>query len=152
MESKEYVLDKMRAIGLQAAEAFQAAAPELDGTAIIDREDDIPDFDPVKQYLNWATGSCVRDDGQVWKLLQPYDSAIYTDPPSKLRAQWGLCHTKNPQKAKPYVAPEGTSGMYMLGECCTENGKTYRSTIDNNVWEPSGYPDGWEEVTEEEEK
>lgn len=151
MEAKEYVLDKMRAIGLQAAEAFQAAAPELDGTAIIDREDDIPDFDPAKQYLNWAIGTCVRDDGQVWKLLQPYDSTIYTDPPSKLRAQWGLCHTKNPQKAKPYVAPEGTSGMYMLGECAIgKDGYIYISNRDNNVWEPTEYPDGWDKWEGEE--
>lgn len=150
MEAKEYVLDKMRAIGLQAAESFQAAAPELDGTEIIDREDDIPDFDPAKQYLNWAVGSCVRDDGQVWKLIQPYDSNIYKEPPGEMRAQWGLCHTKDPAKTKPYVAPEGTSGMYMKDECCTEGGKVYRSKADNNVWEPLEYPDGWEEVTEEE--
>lgn len=148
MESKEYVLEKMRDIGLSAAEAFQAEAPELDGTAIIDRESDIPDFDPDKhQYLDWTAGQAVRDDGQVWKLLQPYDSTTYTDPPAKMRAQWGLCHTKNPAQAKPYVAPEGTSGMYMIDECCTEGNKVYRSKIDNNVWEPLEYPDGWEEVT-----
>lgn len=148
MEAKEYVLEKMQDIGLQVAEAFQAKAPELDGTAIIDREEDIPDFDPDKhQYLNWPAGSCVRDDGQVWQLIQPYDSTVYKEPPAQMRAQWGLCYTKDPAKAKPYVAPEGTSGMYMKNECCTEGGKVYRSKIDNNVWEPSGYPDSWEEVT-----
>lgn len=146
MEAKEYVLEKMQDIGLQVAEAFQAKAPELDGTAIIDREEDIPDFDPDKhQYLNWEVGNCVRDDGQVWQLLQPYDSTVYKDHPNNMRAQWSLCHTKDPAKAKPYVAPEGTSGMYILDECCTEDGKVYRSTIDNNVWEPSAYPAGWEE-------
>lgn len=148
MEPKEYVLDKMRDIGLAAAEAFQAAAPDLDGTAVIDREDDIPDFDPDKhQYLNWPTGSCVRDAGQVWRLIQPYDSDTYKDHPNNMRAQWSLCHTKDPDKAKPYVAPLGTSGMYMKDECCTEDGKVYRSKVDNNVWEPSGYPAGWEEYT-----
>lgn len=147
MESKEYVLKKMRAIGLQAAEAFQAAAPDLDGTAIIDREADIPDFNPDKhQYLNWAVGSCVRDDGQVWQLIQPYDSNTYKDHPNDMRAQWSLCHTKDPAKAKPYVAPLGTSGMYMKDECCTENGKAYRSKVDNNAWEPGVC--GWTESEE----
>ena len=146
MEAKEYVLEKMQDIGLQVAEAFQAKAPELDGTAIIDREEDIPDFDPDKhQYLNWEVGNCVRDDGQVWQLLQPYDSTVYKDHPNDMRAQWSLMHTKDPAKAKPYVAPLGTSGMYMKDECCMEGGKIYRSTIDNNVWEPSAYPAGWEE-------
>jgi hypothetical protein len=34
----------------------------------------------------------------------------------------------------------------MTGDCCTENGNTYRSLIDNNVWAPSAHPAGWEEV------
>lgn len=149
MESKEYVLDKMRDIGLQAAEAFQAKAPELDGTAIIDREEDIPDFDPDKhQYLNWEVGNCVRDDGQVWQLLQPYDSTVYKDHPNDMRAQWSLCHTKDPAKAKPYVPAQGTSGMYMKDECYkAEDGKVFKSKVDNNVWTAEEYPDYWEEVT-----
>lgn len=42
-----------------------------------------------------------------------------------------------------YDEPLGTFGMYMKGECCTDGGKTYVSTIDNNVWKPSEYPAGW---------
>ncbi len=148
MESKTYVLGKMREIGLQAAESLQKAAPDLDGTAIINREDDIPDFNPDKhQYLNWKSGGVVRDDGRVWQLIQPYDSNIYKDHPKDMRAQWSLCHTKDPAKAKPFVPAQGDSGMYMKGECCiAEDGNVYRSKIDNNVWPPTGYPDGWEEV------
>lgn len=147
MESKEYVLSKMRDVGLNSAVEFQKQAPSLDGTAIIDKENDIPDFNPdIHQYLNWLKGQCVCDNGQVWQLLQPYDSTVYKDRPENMRAQWGLCHTKDPAKAKPYVAPMGQSGMYMKDECCTEKGKVYRSKIDNNVWEPTGYPSGWEEV------
>lgn len=147
MESKEYVLKKMKEVGLRAAEDLQAATPDMDGTQLIDREGDIPDFDPDKhQYLNWTAGQAVRDDGQVWKLLQPYDSTIYKDPPGEMRAQWGLMHTKDPAKAKPFVPAQGTSGMYMTDECCTEDGKVYRSKVDNNVWAPGEYPDYWEEV------
>ena len=147
MESKEYVLSKMREVGLNSATLFQEQAPSLDGTAIIDKENDIPDFNPyVHRYLNQNKGECVRDDGQVWQLIQPYDSTVYKDHPESLRAQWSLCHTKDPKKAKPYVAPLGQSGVYMKDECCTEKGKVYRSKIDNNVWEPTGYPSGWEEV------
>lgn len=148
MEIKEYVLSKMRDIGLQAAEVLQAKAPEMDGTATINWEDDIPDFNPDKhQYLNWTKGQCVRDSGQVWQLLQPYDSTIYKDRPNDMRAQWSLCHTKDPLKAKPFVPSQRDSGMYMKDECCIAgDGKTYKSKIDNNVWPPTEYPDGWEIV------
>lgn len=39
--------------------------------------------------------------------------------------------------------PESTN-PYMTGDKVTHNGKTWVSTVDNNVWEPSVY--GWEEV------
>lgn len=149
MEDKIFVLEKMKEIGLQTTTVLQERAPDLTGTQIIDRETDIPDFDPAVQYLNWKTGSVVRDDDQVWKLLQPYDSTIYTDKPVNLRAQWGLCHTKNPKKAKPYVEPQGTSGMYMKDECCSKNDIVYISLIDNNVWPPDQYPAGWKKYEEE---
>ena len=149
MESKTFVLEKMKAIGLQAATALQEQALDLTGTQIIDREADIPEFDPAVQYLNWTAKAVVRDNDQVWQLLQPYDSTVYTDRPENLRAQWGLCHTKNPKKAKPYVEPQGTSGVYMKDECCVQNDVIYVSTIDNNVWPPDQYPAGWKKYEEE---
>ena len=39
--------------------------------------------------------------------------------------------------------PDSTNA-YMLGDKVIYNGKTWASTMDNNVWEPSVY--GWEEV------
>ena len=153
MDNKEFVLDSMRKVGVQAVEKLQEEAPSLDGTAIISREDYIPDFadeegKPAKQYLNWKAGTVVRDNDQVWQLIQPYDSTIYTDRPENLRAQWGLCHTKDPKKAKPFVEPLGTSGMYMKDECCLVEGTVYISKDDNNVWNPTAYPDGWNVYTE----
>ncbi len=94
MGSKEYVIEKMKAIGLRAATELQKEAPGMDGTQLVDREHDIPGFDPDKhQYLDWEAGQAVSDAGQVWQLVQPYDSTIYKDPPAQMRAQWGLCHT-----------------------------------------------------------
>ena len=144
--NKTLVLETMKQFGIQAVNALEADAPKMDGTQLVDQEQYIPDFDPDKhQYLNWTIGQAVRDEGQVWKLIQPYDSNIYKDHPNNLRAHWGLMHTKDPYKAKPYVEPLGTSGMYMKDECCTEGGKIYISTIDNNVWTPTAYPSGWKE-------
>ena len=40
---------------------------------------------------------------------------------------------------------EASTGM--TGDCCTDGGKVWRSTIDNNVWAPTAYPRGREEVT-----
>ena len=42
-----------------------------------------------------------------------------------------------------WVQPDSTN-PYMTGDKVTHNGKTWVSTVDNNVWEPSVY--GWEEI------
>lgn len=133
--------------GRRQALALQERAPAMTGTEIIAQEGNVPAWDPKKDYSNWKPGWPVADEGQVWTLLQPHNAAHYPGRPSTLRALWGLTHTTDPAKAKPFVEPYGTSGMYMAGECCTENGGVYRCKNDNTVHTPSAYPDSWEPVT-----
>lgn len=132
--------------GRRQALVLQESAQSMTGTEIIDHEVNVPAFNPQKDYSTWPAGSPVSDEGQVWTLIQPHNAAHYAGRPSSLRSLWGLAHTTDPAKAKPFVAPYGTSGLYMAGECCTENGSTYRSKQDNNPYAPSEYPQWWEEV------
>lgn len=147
MTSKERVLQRERDRGRMAAKDLQARAPEMAGTEIIAEEGKVPSWDPKKDYSGWLPGWPVSDEGQVWTLLQPHNAANYLGRPSTLRALWGLTHTTDPAKAKPWVAPNGTSGLYAAGECCTRNGGTYRSTHNDNPYAPDEYPDWWESVT-----
>ena len=128
--------------GRRQAQDLRARSSEMTGTEIIDEEGNVPEFNPAKDYSGWPAGAPVRDGGQVWTLLQPYNAAHYSGRPSSLRALWGLVHTKDPAKAKPWVAPYGTSGLYMADECCTHphagSGKLHiwRNTYDNNEYPP----------------
>lgn len=116
----------------------------MDGTAIIAEERKIPSFDPTKDYTNWPVNSPVADEGQVWLLLQPHNAANYEGKPSALRALWGLAHTNDVAKAKAYVAPSGTSGLYMIDECCLwTDDKVYKSVIENNAYDSEAYLNGW---------
>ena len=144
MTSKERVLQRERDRGRMAAKELQTRAPEMTGTEIIAEEGKVPAFDPKKDYTGWSAGWPVADEDQVWLLIKPHNAAHYPGRPSSLRALWGLTHTTDPAKAKPWVSPNGTSGLYMTGECCTENGSTYRSTHDDNPYAPSAYPEWWE--------
>ena len=140
-------LAKMKEKGEFDAKELQAeaAAGKLTETEIIAREIAAPAFDPAKDYSAWPINSPVQDEGQVWLLLQPYNAANYDGRPSSLRALWGLAHTKDPAKAKPYVAPFGTSGLYHEGECCLwTDGVVYVSKINDNSWTPEGSPQSWE--------
>ena len=90
--------------------------------------------------------------GQISPMvIQPHNAAHYEGRPSTLRALWGLAHTKDPARAKPFVEPLGTSGLYMTGECCTDPGAedpaaVYRSKVDNNAYAPSAYAANWEKI------
>lgn len=148
----ETKLNAMRLQGRADALDLRNRAADMDGTAIIAEEEKIPQFDSQKDYSSWKVGAPVYEviDGerQVFTLLQPYNAAHYSGTPSTLPAIWSIRHTKDPKKAKPWLASNGTSGMYMTGECCTENGAIYRSTKDNNPYAPSVYPDWWEVADE----
>ena len=142
------MIDVFRSLGRTDALKLRENASAMTGTQIIENEHSAPAFDPQKDYSTWPVGSPVTDDGQVWLLIQPYNAANHPGTrPSTLRALWGLAHTKDPKRAKPWVAPYGTSGMYMSGECYMDaDGVVYRAKNDNTVHDAVTYPAGWEVV------
>ena len=139
------MVDKGRSDALN----LQSRSVNMDGTQLYAEDTKIPEFQAAKATKNMLEREpgfiCKSTAGRVVKLIQKYDSDIYTDEPEQLPAQWGFVWSTDPAKALPFVAI--STSPYGIGECCTENGKIYRSTIENNVWAPSAYPQGWEEVS-----
>ena len=145
MDNKAFVLDTMRRFGESAARDLQQRAPEMTGTAIYAADGFLPAFNAAKQYLNYTAGYvCVSAAGRAVKLLQPYDSTVYTGQPEDYPSLWGFYWSTDPAKALPFIAL--STSPYMTGDCCTEGGHVWRSTIDNNVWAPSAYPTGWTDL------
>lgn len=143
ISNKELFLKIIKNLGHRDAIDLRVRSKDLDGTGLISEEEKIPEFDPLKDYSEWPSGAPVIYEDQVWILLQPHNAKNYEGNPSTLRALWGLCHTKDPDKAKLFVAPLGTSGMYMKDECVIENGNIYKCLEDNVVYSPSELPSLW---------
>lgn len=145
--TKDEAIVKMKEKGADDAAALRTKANTMTGTEIIAAEIAVPDFDATKDYSACPVGTPVADEGQVWTLIQPYNAANYPGRPSTLRALWGLCHTTDPSKAKPWVDAYGTSGEYMKNECYkAADGKVYRCLQDNVVHDAAALPSAWEEV------
>ena len=148
MTSKERVLQRERDRGRMAALEVQEKSPDMTGTQLYAADDRIPRFSAAAAKMNMLERPvgfvCKSTEGRVVKLLQPYDSTTYPREPEELSAQWGFVWSQDPEKAQPFIAL--STSPYMTGDCCTENGSVYRSTMDNNVWAPSAYPAGWEVV------
>lgn len=135
--------------GRANALALQEKAPSMTGTELNAVDNNIPSFKAAvanKNMLERKIGFvCQSSAGRVVRLVQIYDSTIYSQEPEELPAQWGFAWSTDPAKALPFVAI--STSPYNIGDCCTEDGKTYRSKLANNVWSPSAYPAGWEEVS-----
>lgn len=148
IDNKTLILNIMREQGRADAINLRSRAKDMDPTAIIAEEDKVPMFVEGADYSQWPAGSPIGQmvDGelQIFTMITPINTANYPGiTPNTERSLYSLCHTKDPKKAKPYVAPLGTSGLYTTNECCIENGHVYQNKIDNNSWTPSGYPAGW---------
>lgn len=147
MTSREFVLDTLKSLGTAKAKEVQEKAPDMTGTELYAAENYVPEFNPARQYLNFSAGYVCRSAaGRLVKLIQPYDSTIYTGQPEELPAQWGFYWSTDPAKALPFVAL--ATSPYMTGDCCLNAaGEPKRSKIDNNVWSPDTNPEYWEDVT-----
>ena len=132
--------------GREKALELRANASQLTDTEIIDQELFIPTWREGQQVLN----AVVQYEGQVYRVLQAHDSTGNSAwNPAATPALFGVCHTTNAAKAKPWVAPSGTSGMYYLDECYIDgNGIVWRQTYDGgNVYDATTLPERWEQVS-----
>lgn len=146
-DSRALVLEALKRYGREVAREVQERAPEMTGAEVAAERNFLPAFDPTRQYLNFLAGYvCRTPRGNTVRLLQPYDSATYPQEPEELSAQWGFCWPTDPALATEFISL--ATSPYMIGDCCREGGHVWRSTMDGNVYAPSGYPAGWEDLGE----
>lgn len=147
--TKTEMLESVRAMARACAGQVQAKAETMSGTELYAEKTYIPEFAAARDAKNMlereAGFVCRSSAGRVVRLLQPYDSTVYPNEPETLPAQWGFKWSTEPGDALPFISL--ATSPYGVGDCCTEGGKTWRSKIAGNVYAPSEYPAGWEEVT-----
>ena len=141
MTSKDRVLQRERNRGRLAALDLAGRAATMDGTAIIAEEDHIPAWSESAVYTADHVGFPVQDNGQVYTILMPHTPAHNPGSrPADLRAIYSLLHTKDPAKAKPWMASYGTSGLYKFNEVCTYPNAEGVQHVWRNLWEGNEYP------------
>lgn len=152
MTSKERVLHRERERGRMAAQAVQEASPAMTGTELNAADDRIPRFKEAvmhKNMLDRKAGQkdgfvCISSAGRVVRLIQNYNSDVYTAEPEELPAQFRFVWSTDPAKAKPFIA--SSTSYYNTGDCCLNNaGEPRRSKIDANVFDPDASPEFWED-------
>lgn len=148
MNDRELVLDTMRRSGKLIAADLQTRSANMTGTELNAEDDYIPSFTAAVAKMNMKDRPvgflCKSSAGRVVKLLQVYDSTVYTAEPEELPAQWGFYWSTDPKKAKPFIAL--STSPYDTDECCTHDGHVWRSGQDGNVWAPGTTGVKWEDL------
>lgn len=122
-------------------QAIEQASETLDDTTAIDVPELFPMWHPDTQY---EAGDRIQHGGILYKVLISHRSQ--TDwLPSNTPSLYAVVLIPDPEVIPEWVQPDSTN-PYMMGDKVTHNGKTWVSTVDNNVWEPGIY--GWDEVSE----
>ena len=103
-------------------------------------------------YPEWATGTNyavgfkVQYGGTLYKCLQAHTAqADWT--PEAAPSLWAKVLIPDPDVIPAWEQP-GSTNPYSKGDKVTHNGKTWVSTVDNNVWEPGvvGTENLWKQV------
>lgn len=131
LEAAQKVRNVMDAAGAMLTDEQAATVAEL--------------FPLWSKTATYAADTRVRYSGTLYKCLQAH-TAQETWNPADAPSLWAKVLTDPSGAILPWEQPDSTN-PYMTGDKVTHNGKTWVSTIDNNVWEPSVY--GWEEVTDD---
>lgn len=90
----------------------------------------------------------VRYKGNLYKCLQPHTSQAGWSP-AAAPSLWAKVLIQDPEVIPVWEQPDSTN-PYMQGDRVhypTAEDPVYESLIDNNVWSPGEYPDGWQEVS-----
>lgn len=95
-------------------------------------------------HADYIVGDRVRYEGLLYRCLQPHTSQELWNP-ADAPSLWAQVLIPDPEVIPEWIQPDSTN-PYMIGDKVTHNGKTWISTVDNNVWEPGVY--GWSEVEE----
>lgn len=99
--------------------------------------------------LEWQVNELVAKDdvriyqGIKYKALMGHTCIITWTPTATLGVLWKeeIIVAGCPD----FVQPTSTV-YYNIGDCVKFNGKCYESKINVNVWSPSAYPAGWQEI------
>lgn len=114
----------------------------------------LPEFQDAEDVIeSWSvgasyyTGDLVMDEEQEYECIQPHTSQEGWEPHAT-PALWKV-HEEGGDGIPVWTQPTGAHDAYKTGDKVhypTIDDPVYESTMDNNVYSPEAYPQGWQLV------
>lgn len=108
-----------------------------------------PNWQPEVTY---KVGERVRYKNKLYRVLQEHISQTSWEPVNAASLfapilTEGETNNQEDQIINEWIQPDSTN-PYLIGEQVIYAGAIYESLIDNNIWSPVDYPDGWNKISE----
>ena len=143
----EKAIEKL-GIKTEDAAEFRSTVNEIIGTLTDEQALAAPVLFPVWQAeVEYKTGDRVRYEGKLYKVIQDHNSQIGWEPIVATSLFASLLTDEETNEILEWVQPDSTNA-YSIGDKVLFEGATYESLIDNNVWSPADYPEGWNLIIE----
>lgn len=127
----------------QEAKLFIEALVKLRGLATDEMSLQVPNLYPTwKVETNYSVGDRVLYNDVLYKVITAHTSQK-TWTPTDAPSLFAKVLIPDEDVIPEWKQPDSTN-PYMAGDKVSHNGKTWVSTINNNVWEPGVY--GWDTV------
>lgn len=142
-EVKEIEIPRGKLLEQDTAKALEMLGVNFD--SLTDEQAlQVPNVFPLwKVGVQYLVGERILFDGKLYKVLTQHKSQEDWQP-DVAPSLFAKVLVGNDQPLE-WQQPDSTNA-YMKGDKVLFNGKVYASLIDNNVWSPTDYPAGWEEL------
>jgi len=146
---QELSLSEIGISSIAEAEQLREELDEITGSMTDEEALERPVFFPIwKVGVNYTVGTRIRYGGRIFKVLQAHTSQEDWTP-SRAPSLFAEVLTSETEPTE-WRQPSSTN-PYLTGDKVIYNGQIYESLIDNNVWVPDMYPQGWQLIETEEE-
>ena len=102
-------------------------------------------YDDFEVGINYTVGERVLYNDILYKVLTDHTSQETWTPDVAPSLFAKVLNETQGGSIPEWVQPDSTNA-YMTGDKVMFEGKTYESLIDNNIWSPTAYPQGWQET------
>ena len=121
---------------------IEKAAISLDDTDALEAVELFPNWDAA--HGEYHKDERVKYENILYKCLQDH-TAQEGWYPTAAPSLWAKVLIPDENVIPEWEQPDSTN-PYMKGDRVMFEGQVYESTIDNNIWSPSAYPAGWQQV------
>lgn len=102
-------------------------------------------YDIWEVGISYSVGRYITHNDILYKVLTAHTSQDTWAPDVSPSLFAKVLIDPSGETIPEWVRPDSTNA-YMIGDKVIFEGNTYESIIDNNIWSPTEYPDGWKQI------